>query len=71
MALVRRAHEWAADHFRFVQYPRPRYGFGRVISERSLLDRVLVWGAFAWVMFSIWGSFTLVALCVVITLVAS
>jgi hypothetical protein len=29
MRLFTRAHEWAADHFSFVQYPHIRAGYGR------------------------------------------
>jgi hypothetical protein len=53
--LLRRAHEWGADHFRFIQYPRmPRRVYGA--SSPSWLDVALKWMLFSWLMFLIWGG---------------
>jgi hypothetical protein len=65
--LVRRAHEWAADQFRFVQYPRLRR---RVYNAPDLLDRTLQWGVFAWLATLIWGSVLFWTAVVLVVLLA-
>jgi len=54
MSLPRRVHEWAADHFSFVQYPKPRRVFASY--GPSWIDRLFKWGLFGWLMAIIWGG---------------
>lgn len=54
MRIPRKAHEWAADRFSFVQYPK-RY---RSIQAQKpdLIDKLFKYGLFAWLMLLIWGG---------------
>jgi hypothetical protein len=69
MALIRRAHEWAADRFSFVQYPRP-YRVRRVIERSDWTTTALKWMAFGFGMYLIWGGLLLVLGCILIAILS-
>jgi hypothetical protein len=54
MMIPRRAHEWAADRFRFVQYPRERRTFAG--KGPDFIDKLFKLGLFGWLMAIIWGG---------------
>ena len=62
--LLRRAHEWAAGRFRWIQYPKPRYR--QVIARPDWTTTALKWMAFGFGMYLIWGGLLLVLGCVLI-----
>jgi hypothetical protein len=64
--LIRRAHEWAAGHFRFIQYPRPQ--LRRMVARPDWTTTALKWMAFGVGMWLIWGGFALIAVCVLIAI---
>jgi hypothetical protein len=54
MKIPRKTHEWAAERFGFVQYPRSR----NFVQNQTpgLIDKLFKYGLFAWLMFLIWGG---------------
>lgn len=53
--LPRRVHEWAADQFSFVQYPRIRQARRRP-SGPGWIDKTFRLGLFFWLMALIFGN---------------
>jgi len=67
MVLTRRVREWAADHFRWIQYPEPEWRSRRA-PERDWTTEALRWMMLAWALWWIVGAFLIVAICVLIAL---
>lgn len=65
MSLIRRAHEWAADHSRFVQYPRP-VRVRRIVERPDWMTVALKWMALVIGLWWIWGGFLLIVVCALI-----
>lgn len=57
MQLLRRVHEWGAERFRFIQFPRPQFR-GQLVGKPTLIDKTLKWMIFAGLMLLIWGGVT-------------
>jgi hypothetical protein len=64
--IPRRAHDWAADRFRFVHGPRQRRVYA--VEEPGFIDKLFKWGLFGWLMAMIWGGVVLWAVIIAFVL---